>query len=436
VRDLGTLLGPLLDTPLAAMVPTLLLQIAVVCSVAYAIGWVFAKLKQPRVVGEIVAGILLGPSLFGWLAPHVFSLLFPTDRMAPLYFLSQIGILLFMFQVGLELDVHALRKLGPAVVLTSYVSILVPLAAGAGLAVYLYQRLSHAGVSLSVFAFFMGTAMSITAFPVLARILTERNLLRTKVGLVALGCAAVDDITAWCLLALLIAKVRSGAGASFWLTLTGLAGFLIFMIWIARPVVSALLTRYSRKGSSWLTLVAMLLFAFLCAWITDRIGIHALFGAFFAGVILPKREPLADSVYVNIHNKLGMVTRVFLLPLFFAFTGLRTSVYLLNDSRAWFYCALIIMVAVFGKLLGCTISTRISGMSWRDALSVGILMNTRGLIELVILNVGLELGVISPTLFSMMVIMALVTTFMATPLLSLVARSPETSREQGLFGAV
>jgi Kef-type K+ transport system membrane component KefB len=370
------------------------------------------------VVGEILAGILLGPSLLGWLAPSAFASLFPPNRLVPLYFLSQIGLLLFMFTVGLELDVHALRKLGPAVVLTSNVSILAPLVAGAGLAVYLHSRLSSAGVSVPVFAFFIGTAMSITAFPVLARILAERDLLQTKVGMVAISCAAVDDITAWCLLALLIAKVRSGAGPPLWLTLAGLGGYFMLMVWVVRPLLVRLDT--FRQNVSRETLAFTLFFVFLSAWTTERIGIHALFGAFFAGVILPKSENLARSM----NNKLEMVTSVFLLPLFFALTGLRTSIHLLNGARPWFYCALIILVAILGKLLGCAISARVSGMAWRDALSVGILMNTRGLIELVILNVGLDLGVITPTLFSMMVIMALVTTFMTTPLLRLVTPAP------------
>jgi Kef-type K+ transport system membrane component KefB len=220
---------------------TLLLQIAVICAVARVLGWVFWKLGQPRVVGEILGGILLGPSLLGWLAPSAFSALFPAASLGPLYFLSQLGLLLFMFQVGLALDLSEVRRLGSAVVLTSNVSILLPLAAGAGLALYLHPRLSSPDVPVTVFALFMGTAMSITAFPVLARILTERNLLQTRVGMVAISSAAMDDITAWCLLALLTAKVRSVAGTSLWFTLAGLGAFLIGMTWVVRPC----LARYS-----------------------------------------------------------------------------------------------------------------------------------------------------------------------------------------------
>lgn len=402
------------------MVPdlrTLLLQIVVVCSVARAMGWLFAKLHQPRVVGEIVAGLLLGPSLFGWLAPEASSFLFPPQGLGPLYSLSQVGLLLFMFQVGLELDLRELRKMGRAVVLTSNISILVPFLAGAGLALFLYPRLSSAAVSVSNFALFMGTAMSITAFPVLARILTERNLLQSNVGSIAIGCAAVDDITAWFLLALLIAKVRSSAGTPVWFTLAGLVVFVLMMTLVVRPFLSRS-PAFKRPTISPDAFALVLLFAFFSAWITERIGINALFGAFLAGVVLPASEGLARTVV----NKLETVSTVLLLPLFFAFTGLRTSVRLLNGSMLWLYCGLIILVAVAGKLLGCVASVRSAGVGWREALSVGVLMNTRGLIELVILNVGLELGIISPTLFSMMVIMALVTTFMTSPLLDLFLR--------------
>lgn len=392
----------------------LLLQIVVVYFASRVLGRIFEKLKQPRVVGEILAGIMVGPSLLGWVAPSAFALLFPPDGLMALYSLSQIGLLLFMFQVGLRVDVDALRKLGPAIVFTSNISILVPLVAGAGLAVHLYARLAGAGISVPVFVLFIGTAISITAFPVLARILVERDLLHTREGMVAVSCAAVDDVTAWCLLALLIAKVHSGVGTPLWLTLARLGGYFMIMIWVVRPFLArqaALRQDVSRE-----TLAFTLLFAFLSAWTTEQIGIHALFGAFLAGLILPNGENLARTM----NDKIGIVTGV-LLPLFFALTGLRTSIHLLNSATLWFYCALIILVAVAGKLFGCAISARIGGMTWHDALSVGILMNTRGLIELVVLNVGLDLGVISPVLFSMMVIMALVTTFMTTPLLSIVA---------------
>jgi len=390
-----------------------------VCSVARALGWGFEKLHQPRVVGEILAGILLGPSLLGWLAPPAFALLFPPGGLAPLYFLSQIGLLLFMFQVGLGLDLQELRRLGRTVVITSNISVLVPLVAGSTLALYLYPRLSSAKVPLPVFALFMGTAMSITAFPVLARILEERNLLQSRIGVVAISCAAVDDITAWCLLAGLTAWVRSGQETSPWFTMAGLGAYLFVMICVVRP----LLRRYAaRQGEMSRDILAFaLLFLFFSAWATERIGIHALFGAFAAGAILPRTEAFTRIL----GGHLELITNVLLLPLFFAYTGLHTSIYLLSGTL-WFYCALIVLVAVLGKLFACAVAGRASGMSWRDALSIGVLMNTRGLIELVILTVGLDLGVISPTLFSIMVIMALVTTFMTTPVLALLSQKAKT----------
>jgi Kef-type K+ transport system membrane component KefB len=396
---------------------TLILQIVVICSVARVLGWLFARLHQPRVIGEIVAGILLGPSLLGWLSPAAMAHLFPPQGLGSLYSLSQVGLLLFMFQVGLELDVDKLRKMGRTVVLTSNVSILLPFLAGAGLALFLYRGLSDASVPVGVFALFMGTAMSITAFPVLARILTDRNMLQSRAGSIAISCAAVDDITAWCLLALLTAMVRTGAGTPLWLTLGGLAVYAALMTWVVRPLL-ARSRAFGGEKTSTDALVFVVMLAFLSAWTTEWLGVHALFGAFFAGAILPRGEALTRGVV----GRLKFVNTVLLLPLFFAFTGLRTSVGLLDGGTLWFYAALILLVAVGGKLLGCVASVRLSGLGWREAFSVGVLMNTRGLVELVILNVGLDLGIISPTLFSMMVLMALVTTFMTTPLLDLLYR--------------
>jgi Kef-type K+ transport system membrane component KefB len=394
---------------------TLLLQITVVCGAARGLGWCSLRSHQPRVVGEIVAGILLGPSLLGWLLPAVSSSLFPPGSLGLLYALSQIGLLLFMFQVGLALDTTRLRQAGRVVVLTSQMSILVPLISGGALALHLHDRLSNKAVSPLSFALFMGTAMSITAFPVLARLLAERRLLNTSIGVIALSAAAVDDVTAWCLLAFVIATVRAPTEAPLWLPVAGLAAYLLVAFCIARPLLRRThLAASSSVGREGLALI--LLFMVLSSWTTERIGIHALFGAFFAGVILPKNESLVRDV----SERIDPLTSVLLLPLFFAFTGLRTSIGVLNGAAAWVDCALIVAVAVAGKLAGCAVTMRLTGASWREAITVGILMNTRGLIELVILNVGLDLGVISPPLFSMMVIMAFVTTVMASPLLDLV----------------
>jgi Kef-type K+ transport system membrane component KefB len=407
---------------------TLILQIVVICTVARALGWLFARLHQPRVVGEIVAGILLGPSLLGWVAPSALAHLFPPDRLGAIYALSQVGLLLFMFQVGLELDVGKLRRMGRAVVLTSNVSILVPFVSGAALALLLHRRLADPSVPVTVFALFMGTAMSVTAFPVLARILAERNMLQSRVGSIAISCAAVDDITAWCLLALLTAMVRTEAGAPLWFTLGGLVVYVALALTVVRPLLSRSRAFAGEKASTDALVFAVML-AFLSAWATEWLGVHALFGAFFAGAILPRSEGLMRGVV----GKLKFINTVLLLPLFFAFTGLRTSVGLLNGGALWLCSALILLVAVAGKLLGCVASVRLSGMGWREALSVGVLMNTRGLVELVILNVGLDLGIISPTVFSMMVLMALITTFMTSPLLDLLSR-PRAAGELSLQG--
>jgi Kef-type K+ transport system membrane component KefB len=269
----------------------------------------------------------------------------------------------------------------------------------------------------------MGTAMSVTAFPVLARILTERRMMRSRVGSIAISCAAVDDITAWCLLALLTAMVRTGEGAPLWFTLGGLAVYVALMVGAVRPLLARSRAFRAEKTSTDALTFAVVL-ALLSAWATEWLGIHALFGAFFAGAVLPRGEALTRGVV----GRLKFVNTVLLLPLFFAFTGLRTSVGLLSGGALWLYAALILAVAVAGKLLGCVASVRASGMSWREALSVGVLMNTRGLVELVILNVGLDLGVITPTLFSMMVLMALVTTFMTSPILDLLSRRREAGQ--------
>jgi Kef-type K+ transport system membrane component KefB len=313
--------------------------------------------------------------------------------------------------------VAKLRGLGRVVVLTSNVSILVPFLAGAGLAFFLHRSLSDSSVPIFVFALFMGTAMSVTAFPVLARILTDRQMLQSRIGSIAISCAAVDDITAWCLLALLTAMVRTGAGTPLWFTLGGLAVYAALMLWVVRPLL-ARSRAFDGEKTSTDALVFVVMLAFLSAWATEWLGVHALFGAFFAGAVLPRGGALTHGVV----GRLKFVNTVLLLPLFFAYTGLRTSVGLLDGGTLWLCAALILVVAVAGKLLGCVASVRLSGMGWREAFSVGVLMNTRGLVELVILNVGLDLGIISPTLFSMMVLMALLTTFMTTPLLDLLYR--------------
>jgi len=393
----------------------LILQIGTILIVARLVGWIFGRIHQPRVVGEMLAGILLGPSLLGWLAPNTASTIFPLDSLGHLNSLSQIGLLIFMFLVGLELDLGHVRELGRAAVMTSQVSIILPFILGSAFAIYLYPRLSDPGVSFAGFALFMGAAMSVTAFPVLARILTERKMLRTRVGSVAITCAAVDDVTAWCILAGIVVIVRaSSSELPVWLTVGGLAGFVLLMGLVVRPALRRLEMVYEKRGSLTQDLIAIILLTVLASGlITETLGVHALFGAFLAGVVMPRHGELSREL----SQKFEALIVVLLLPIYFALTGLRSSVFLISGAKMWLYCAVIIVLAVGGKLGGSMLSARFNGMSWRESAAVGILMNTRGLVELVILNIGLDLGILSPALFSIMVLMALVTTLMTTPLL-------------------
>ena len=397
----------------------LLVQIGVVVGAARVIGLLFRRIHQPQVMGEMVAGILLGPSLLGWVAPELSAALFPPSSLGFLNALSQVGLLVFMFLVGLELNPRLLRGRGHAALVTSHVSIVVPFFLGASLALYLYPRLSDGSVTFTGFALFMGAAMSVTAFPVLARILTERDLLRTRVGTLTLACAAVDDVTAWCILAGVVVIVRSGGeGLPLWVTLAGSAAFIALMIFVVRRGVARLETAFERRGGvvTQDVLAVVFLLTLASAWTTEWLGIHALFGAFLAGAVMPKGERFVHAVT----EKLEDATVVLLLPLFFAFTGLRTRIGLVQGAEMWAFCLLIVAVAVAGKFGGSTLSARATGMTWREAGALGVLMNTRGLMELVILNIGLDIGVISPALFAMMVIMALVTTFMTSPLLEVI----------------
>lgn len=394
----------------------LILQIGTILIVARLVGWLFSKLHQPRVVGEMLAGILLGPSLLGWLAPTLSSNIFPPDSLGHLNSLSQVGLLIFMFLVGLELDLGHLRELGRAAVMTSQVSIVVPFILGSTFAVYLYPRLSDPSVNFTAFALFMGAAMSVTAFPVLARILIERKMLRTRVGSVAIACAAVDDVTAWCILAGIVVLVRaSSMELPIWLIVSGLAAFVLAMMFVVRPALRRLEMAYENRGHLTQDLIAIILLLVLASgWITETLGVHALFGAFLAGVVMPRHGELSREL----SQKFEALIVVLLLPIYFALTGLRSSVFLISGGEMWLYCAVIIALAVVGKWGGSMLSARLNGMSWRESAAVGILMNTRGLVELVILNIGLDLGILSPPLFSIMVLMALVTTLMTTPLLS------------------
>ena len=392
----------------------LILSIGAILLATRLFGWIFQRIGQPRVVGEMTAGIILGPSLFGRFFPGAFAQVFPASSLPSLTVLSQMGLLLFMFVVGLEVDLKGILKQRAAVVLISNVSILLPLALGVGLATALYPQFAGVQVPFSSFALFMGTAMSITAFPVLARILKERNLLGTSLGTIAISCAAIDDISAWLLLAILTAMVQS---AQSWrhlaVTLLLLAIFVVIMLVLVRRAASFLEPLYQKQGAGMEFISTLVLILLAASWTTERLGVHALFGAFMAGLVMPKNEPMIATVVDRIES----LSLALLLPLFFALTGLRTRVDLLTGKSMWAYTAAIVATAVLGKLAGATLTAKATGMNWKDSMGLGVLMNTRGLVELVILNAGLDLGVLSPPLYTMMVLMALVTTFMTTPLL-------------------
>jgi Kef-type K+ transport system membrane component KefB len=392
----------------------ILIEILVVIAGSRLVGWLFRSIDQPLVIGEIVAGIALGPSLLGWLAPDVSALLFPASAIPFLNVLSQIGLIFFMFLIGLELDPKYLRGNLNTAVVTSGVSILVPFTLAGILSVVIYPIVSNDSVSFTAFALFLGAAMSITAFPVLARIITENNLQNTRLGTLALTCAAVDDVTAWCLLALAIAVTRTNSMAGAIPIIIYSVLYIGGMLTLGRWLLGRLSTYYDRTGKlSQLLLAAIYMAVVLSALITEAIGIHLIFGAFLMGAAMPKNPGLVREIA----QKTEDFVLIFLLPVFFAYSGLKTQVGLLNSLDLWLLCAAILGVAIVGKYFGTYYAARSCQIDKQEAAALGWLMNTRGLTELIVLNIGLELGVISPILFTMLVIMALVTTFMTSPLL-------------------
>lgn len=399
--------------------PLLLIQFIVIMVITRLFGYLVSFFAQPTVVGEIVAGIILGPSLMGALFPEIFITLFPKESLGNLHLISQLGLIFFMFVVGMELDFDKIKKQSSASVFISHVSIIFPFFLGVALAYWLYPIFAPKNITFIPFALFIGIAMSITAFPVLARIIKEKNIGDTRYGSMAITCAAADDITAWYILALIIAISISGSLSSSIVLLFLIALYVVIMFYVVRPLFAkigqAQSERLSMNGMSFIIVLLM-----LSSLATEAIGVHALFGAFMAGAMMPSSA--LSRLKELIAPRLEYVSLLVLLPLFFALTGLRSEIGLLNSIDAWLICGGIIVLAVFGKLFGSALASKYMGFSWRDSFALGILMNTRGLMELVVLNIGYEMGILSTELFTMFVVMALATTIMTGPFLNLITR--------------
>lgn len=406
----------------------LLFQIIAVLLMVRLFGFLFSYIGQPSVIGEIVAGIVLGPSVLGFIFPDAFHFLFPASSLTNLELLSQVGLILFMFVIGMELDFRVLKNKINETLVISHAGILVPFFLGILSSYWIYEEYASSHTPFLPFALFIGISMSITAFPVLARIIQERNMTKTQLGTLTIASAANDDVTAWCLLAIVIAISKAGTFASA-LYSVGLAiAYIAVMFLLVRPFLKKVGEVYANREAINKTFVAfILLILIISSCITEVIGIHALFGAFMAGVVMPSNIGFRKVMMEKVED----ISLVFFLPLFFAFTGLRTQIGLIDSPELWGVCALLVAVAIAGKLGGCAIASRLVGESWKDSLTIGTLMNTRGLMELVALNIGYEMGVLPPSIFVILVIMALVTTFMTTPLLHLVERY-FTRREQKL----
>jgi Kef-type K+ transport system membrane component KefB len=409
----------------------LLVQLIIIVVLARVFGSLFVRMGQPAVIGEMMAGIVMGPSLVGTLFPGAFHFVFPPSSLGSLRMLSQVGVILFMFVVGMELDLKHLRNRARTAVVVSHASILFPYFLGVLLSFFIYRSYASGNATFLSFSLFMGIAMSITAFPVLARIIEERGLTKTYLGSTAITCAAVDDATAWSILAFVVAIAKAGTAGGAVLTILLAAVFVGFMLFMGKPALARYISPKQQDKPGKGLVVGILILVFIAALYTEVIGIHALFGAFLVGVAMPANAQFR----LHLKERLENFSSAFLLPLFFAFTGLRTQIGLLNDWESAAVCLAIICVATLGKLGGSMLAARWTGMNWHDSFALGALMNTRGLVELIVLNIGLDLGILSPHVFAMMVIMALVTTFMTGPLLSLGnflrKKSPELITEAG-----
>ncbi len=391
----------------------LFLQLAFILLVCQAVGWAFRRLGQSQVVSEMVAGVLMGPSLLGWLAPAASAYIFPAESKPVIYAIAQIGLSLYMFLVGLEFDVDLIRGRLRSAASVSFAGILAPFGLGALIALELHgdPALFSSSVTKAQAVLFLGACMSITAFPMLARIIVEQGLARTSLGTLALAAGAVDDAAAWCVLALVLASFQGAPGIAL-LAIGGGAAFAAFTLLALRPLLRPFGRRVEARGHlGGMGFTAVLGLVMACAWLTDAIRIYAVFGAFLAGIAIP-RGRLAEEL----KTRMMPLVKSLLLPVFFVYSGLNTRIGLLSGLRMAGIAALVLLAAVAGKGVACTLAARWHGEPWRESLAIGTLMNARGLMELIILNIGLEARVIQPGLFTVMVLMAMATTLMATPL--------------------
>lgn len=398
---------------------TLLLQIMIILVLARVLGMVCRKIGQPSVVGEILAGIALGPSLLGLYFPGISAFVFPASSLNSLQMLSQIGLILFMFMIGLEMDLQKLRQSAREALVISHASIIFPFFLGIAAAYFLYSEFAPDGIRFLPFCLFLAISLSITAFPVLARIVKEKQLTGTPIGYMVITCAAVNDLAAWCLLAFVITMVKAGSHSGSLATVVLSIAFVVLMLSCIKPALRALAAKQVKNGklpASAFALFFILLVA--AAFTAEWIGIHALFGAFMAGLVMPSEWKLREAL----EEKVADIALFLLLPLFFVFTGLRTSIGLINTGHLWMICGFIILLAIGGKFLGSMMAARFADLPWKTSLQIGALMNTRGLVELVVLNIGYDLGVLSPQIFTILVIMALVTTLMTGPSLKWIDR--------------
>lgn len=396
---------------------TLVLQISVVLVACRLVGELFLKIRQPRVNGEMFAGILLGPSLLGLVAPHLASYVFPPSTLEFLNALGQMGVVLFMFLAGLEIDPAHLKGQARAACSSSLVSIVAPFVLAYPLALYLYPRVSSRSVNFLYFTLFLGAATSITAFPMLARILSERNILTSRLGVVAVTAAAAAGVATWCVLSYIVMVIKaSQASASLWWTFAGILVFGLAMFYGVKPRLTSFARAFQQRGALSDRAMAIIMVLVLAAGVcTGYLGLHPLFGAFLVGVIMPKEHRFVRYIL----ERLQTITLAMLLPLYFAFSGLRTNLGAVKGGQMWMWCGVIILVAILGKIVAPMLAAWASGMPLRESAGLGALLNTRGLIALVVLNIGLDLKVISVGLFSMMVVMALVNTVLTTWLLDL-----------------